>query len=178
MKERKKEIFLHEKLFELIIGRECEMRDGSFSVPVCEEEWIEGVIKKTWGWLRCNSQEEINGEDKLELWAWWYLARFYSMIDDLNNERDDEISLRNSWKETRYFLVRFEMNKNRYHLDYAFWFVEKRSEDKTRNLLARVRGRAKRDRSSVTIIDIYKWSLHFHPRLWQSVPTLWNLLWD
>lgn len=85
--------------------RECEMRDGSFSVPVCEEEWIEGVIKKTWGWLRCNSQEEINGEDKLELWAWWYLARFYSMIDDLNNERDDEISLRNSWKETRYFLV-------------------------------------------------------------------------
>lgn len=38
MKERKKEIFLHEKLFELIIGRECEMRDGSFSVPVCEEE--------------------------------------------------------------------------------------------------------------------------------------------
>lgn len=53
-------------------------------------------------------------------------------------------------------------------------FLDCKSE-KMINLLARACQRASRITLRVAVIDIYKWTLHFHPKLWQNISASWNL---
>lgn len=128
---------------------------------------LRGWLRKLEGGWECNSRGRgINGEDKLEVWA--EMAR--SWLRDFIRWRDCW------WRETVFLLLRFEIIVLPLSLR-LWWFWSPRAElrwnEKSPGKGVRT---SQRNRSCVTVIDIYKWSLHFHPRLWQSVSTLWNLL--